>query len=128
MVQYLPPGSRQREQAEAKVRELSGHVEATGGRKGESWWKCASALGPVGVVAAILGKAKLLLLGSTKLGTLLSFVAGFSVYWTLWGWRFALCFLISIYIHEMGHVATLQRFGIPRLPRPSFRALGCSSG
>src|SRR5262249_26317020 len=45
--------------------------------------------------------------------TLLSFVAGFSVYWTLWGGRFALCFLISIYIHEMGHVATLQRCGIP---------------
>jgi len=24
-----------------------------------------------------------------------------------------LCFLLSIYIHEMGHVAALQRFGIP---------------
>jgi len=47
------------------------------------------------------------------LGTLLSFMVGLSVYWALWGWKFALCFLLSIYVHEMGHVAALQRFGIP---------------
>ncbi len=72
-----------------------------------------TALGPVGVAAAILGKAKFLLLGFTKIGTLLTFIAGLSIYWTIWGWQFALCFLLSIYIHEMGHVAALRRFGIP---------------
>lgn len=112
-VQYLPPGTRQRDAAEAKVRELSGRVEASGGNKAEPWWKRASALGPAGMAAALLGKAKFLLLGFTKLGTLLSFMVGLSVYWALWGWKFALCFLLSIYIHEMGHVAALQRFGIP---------------
>src|SRR6202008_2668926 len=50
--------------------------------------------------------------GFTKLGTLLTFAAGLSIYWTLWGWQFALCFLLSIYIHEMGHVAALRRYGI----------------
>jgi Zn-dependent protease len=112
-VQYLPPGTRQRDAAEAKVRELSGRVDTGGGKKTQPWWKRASALGPVGIVAALLGKAKFLLLGFTKLGTLLSFMVGLSVYWALWGWKFALCFLLSIYIHEMGHVAALQRFGIP---------------
>jgi Zn-dependent protease len=112
-VMYLPAGTRQREAAEAKIRELSAHVEAGGDAKGQPWWKRASALGPVGVIAAILGKAKFLLLGFTKLGTVLSFAVGLSVYWALWGWKFAACFLLSIYVHEMGHVAALQRFGIP---------------
>jgi Zn-dependent protease len=112
-VTYLPAGTRQRDAAEAKIRELSAHVEAGGDAKGQPWWKRASALGPVGVLAAILGKAKFLLLGFTKLGTVLSFAVGLSVYWALWGWKFAACFLLSIYVHEMGHVAALQRFGIP---------------
>jgi len=112
-VTYLPVGTRQREAAEAKIRELSAHVDAGGDTKGQPWWKRASALGPVGVLAAILGKAKFLLLGFTKLGTVLSFAVGLSVYWALWGWKFAACFLLSIYVHEMGHVAALQRFGIP---------------
>jgi Zn-dependent protease len=40
-------------------------------------------------------------------------LASFGVYWTLWGWKFALGFVIAIYIHEMGHVAALIRYGIP---------------
>lgn len=110
---YLPEGTRQRDAAQAKIRDLSAHVDAGGAAKGQPWWKRASALGPVGVAAAILGKAKFLLLGFTKLGTVLSFAVGLSVYWALWGWKFAACFLLSIYVHEMGHVAALQRFGIP---------------
>ncbi|HVP45914.1 MAG TPA: site-2 protease family protein [Bryobacteraceae bacterium] len=111
-VQYLPPGTRQRDLAEARIRDLSARVDSGADRKSDPWWKRASALGPVGVVAAILGKAKFLLLGFTKFGTLLSFAAGLSVYWALWGWKFALCFLLSIYVHEMGHVAALHRYGI----------------
>jgi Zn-dependent protease len=112
-LEYLPPGTRQREATEAKIRDLSARVDAGGHANREPWWKRASALGPVGIVAALLGKAKFLLLGFTKLGTLLSFAVGLSVYWALWGWKFAACFLLSIYVHEMGHVAALQRYGIP---------------
>jgi len=82
-VRYLPPGTRQRDLAEARIRDLSGRVDAGGSPRHQPWWKRASALGPVGVIAAILGKAKFLLLGFTKLGTLLSFAAGLSVYWAL---------------------------------------------
>lgn len=112
-VQYLPAGTRQRDAADAKIRDLSRRVEAGGQAHTGPWWKRASALGPVGVLAAVLGKAKFLLLGFTKLGTVLSFAVGLSIYWAVWGWKFAACFLLSIYVHEMGHVAALQRYGIP---------------
>jgi Zn-dependent protease len=36
----------------------------------------------------------------------------FGVYWNQWGWPFALGFVLSIYIHEMGHVAALKHYGI----------------
>src|SRR5579872_28636 len=58
------------------------------------------------------GKAKLLLLGLTKLSTLLSMLASLALYWHWYGWRFALGFVLSIYVHEMGHVAALARYGI----------------
>jgi len=111
-VGYLPPGTRQRSEVEAKIAALSRQTGA-GGQPGQPWWKRAKALGPVGVAAAVLGKAKFLLLGFSKLGTLLSFLVSLSVYWALWGWKFALGFLLSIYVHEMGHVAALHRFGVP---------------
>ncbi len=50
--------------------------------------------------------------GLAKLHTLLSMLLFFGVYWSMWGWKFALGFVLSIYIHEMGHVAALNRYGI----------------
>ena len=40
------------------------------------------------------------------------FLAVFAVYWSLFGWKFALGFVLSIYIHEMGHVIALRKYGI----------------
>ena len=60
----------------------------------------------------LLTKAKFLLLGLTKASTLFSMLAAAGVYWTLWGWKFALGVVGSIYVHEMGHVAALRRYGI----------------
>jgi Zn-dependent protease len=64
------------------------------------------------LVVLLLTKAKFLLLGLTKMTTLLSMLASAGVYWSLWGWRFALGIVVSIYVHEMGHVAALRRYGI----------------
>jgi Zn-dependent protease len=70
-------------------------------------------LGPLGVVLFfVLTKGKLLVLGLTKAGTFFSMLAAFGVYWTVWGWPFALGLVASIYVHEMGHVAALRRYGI----------------
>jgi Zn-dependent protease len=66
-----------------------------------------------------LTKAKLLLLGLTKASTFFSMLLSVGVYWTLWGWKFALGLVVSIYIHEMGHVMMLRRYGI-RATAPMF--------
>jgi Zn-dependent protease len=35
------------------------------------------------------------------------------VYTAFYGWKFALGLILSIYVHEMGHVVALRRYGIP---------------
>ena len=60
----------------------------------------------------LLTKGKLLLFGLSKGTTFFSMLAAIGVYWTIWGWKFALGFVLSIYIHEMGHVAAMRRFGL----------------
>src|SRR6202140_3907391 len=64
----------------------------------------------------ILTKGKLVLLGLTKLNTLLSMLVSIGFYWALYGWKFGLGFVLSIYVHEMGHVMALARYGIPASP------------
>ena len=63
------------------------------------------------VLVFILTKGKLLLLGLTKSSTLFSMLLSLGVYWTVWGWKFALGLVLSIYVHEMGHVVALRRYG-----------------
>lgn len=70
-------------------------------------------VGVASVLLLVLGKLKFLLLGLTKMGTLLSMLAFMGVYLDRYGWAFALGFVVCIYIHEMGHVASLKHFGIP---------------
>ncbi len=43
----------------------------------------------------------------------------FGVYWAAFGWPFAAGLIVSLYIHEMGHVAALRHFGI-RASLPMF--------
>lgn len=64
------------------------------------------------VVLLVLTKGKLLLLGLTNASTLLSIIPTLGVYWLAYGWSFAAGLIASIYVHEMGHVFALSRFGI----------------
>lgn len=91
-------------------------------------WK--KRFGPLGVVIVILvkfksvvllalTKAKFLIFGLTKLKTILSMLAFLGVYWGLYGWKWALGFVVAIYIHEMGHVWALKQFGL-RASSPMF--------
>jgi Zn-dependent protease len=78
-----------------------------------AWKKWLAKLGPIGTFLLVtLSKFKLLLLGLTKLSTFVSMLAFFAVYWSIFGWRFALGFVICIYIHEMGHVMALRKYNI----------------
>ena len=117
----LPPESRQHAEILQRVQALSARVEDGGAApKGSGWKKGAAGLGGLALVLVkFLSKAKFLLMGLTKLPTLLSMLAWVGVYWSLWGWKFALGMGISIYIHEMGHVWMLRRYGI-RATAPMF--------
>lgn len=64
------------------------------------------------VIGFAATKLKFLLLGLTKIKTLFSMLLTMGVYWTIWGWPFAVGFVLSIYVHEIGHVAALRRLGI----------------
>jgi Zn-dependent protease len=119
----LPPASRQRQIVEQKIAALADAAHAATSAMpvpASGRWKWLAALGPAGLLlwkfkfllVAILSKGKLLLLGLTKIGTLGSMFAAMALYWTQWGLWFAVGFVVSIYIHEMGHVAALRRYGI----------------
>ena len=85
------------------------------------WAKIAAWAGPGAIVVwkfkalllIFLTKGKFLLLGLSKASTFYSMLAWVGVYWALYGWRFAVGSVLSIYIHEMGHVMALHRYGIP---------------
>jgi Zn-dependent protease len=68
----------------------------------------------LGVLLLKFGKAALLILPKAKLlttsGTMLVSVAAYSL---IWGWKFALGFVVLLFVHEMGHVIQLRREGIP---------------
>jgi Zn-dependent protease len=117
----LPAGSRQHSQVQDKIAALSGRAGASAAPKSmPGWSKNAAGLGVLAVVlwkfkfvlVFLATKAKLLLMGLTNATTAFSMLASLGLYWTAWGWKFALGIVGMIYIHEMGHVAALQRYGI----------------
>jgi Zn-dependent protease len=121
----LPPNSGQHASILARVEELSRRVDAGAQTVAEQQVRSKFAgKGTVVVALALLlwkfkfilvfllTKGKLLLLGLTKASTVFSMVLSLGVYWAAWGWKFALGLVGSIYVHEMGHVAALNRYGI----------------
>src|SRR6266700_3685180 len=85
------------------------HVPPAAGKP--RWWR-RGAPGLVTVALVLIGKIKFLLLGLTKASTFISMFAFFGVYWSIYGWPLALGLVVSIYVHEMGHVAMLRKLGI----------------
>jgi Zn-dependent protease len=104
----LPEDTVQHRTIANRVEEINRAMPGETAKSGGGW-KRAAGFGPLVLVA--LGKAKFLLLGLTKLGTLLTMLASLGVYWTLYGWPLALGLVLSIYVHEMGHVAMIRRYG-----------------
>jgi Zn-dependent protease len=111
-LELLPAGSRQREIIVAKVKELERLPAARAARPKEGSWLKRSWGALVAFLALVLTKGKLLLAGLLKAPTLFSLLGSLGIYWGIWGWRFALGLVVTTYIHEMGHVAKLSRYGI----------------
>ena len=120
-LQLLPPGTTQYATIQGRIAALqkeTGKAKGPGGPVAGTW---LARLGPLGLILwkfktiglILLTKGKLLLLGLTKLSTLSSMLLSLGVYWQIYGWKFALGLILSIYIHEMGHVAELRKYGIP---------------
>ena len=109
-------GSSPREQLHSRTTELS--RPSTPGPSHKSWW--TSAAGAAAALGLLLvGKFKFLLLGLSKLSTVVSMFGFIAVYWSIHGWPLAVGLAGSIYVHEMGHVAMLRRLGI-RADAPLF--------
>jgi Zn-dependent protease len=128
MLELLPAQSTQHARVLAKVQALSDAVAgpqppgaATPNAAGKSnGSKKAAGLGAIGVmlakfkwvILALLGKGKVLLVGLAQAKTFLSMGIALAVYASIYGWKFGLGLIASIYVHEMGHVVWLRRYGI----------------
>lgn len=125
----LPPESEQAR----KIGERVTHLEAsrpaasTPAPSAGRVPKWLGGLGAVGLLAwkakaivlFLFTKGKLLLTGLASWQTALSMLVSFGVYWAAWGWAFAAGLLLSLYVHELGHVVALRRYGI-RASAPMF--------
>ncbi len=52
------------------------------------------------------------LLKALKLGKLALFGASFGAYSLMWSWKFAVVLLGSLFLHEMGHLWAMKRYGL----------------
>src|SRR3954451_8987050 len=93
-----------------------GPIHPGSGRARLDWRRIFAPVAGLFVLLAKLGaQAKFLLLLLPKLklfttaGTMLVSVGAYSL---IWGWRFALGFVLLLLIHEMGHVIQLRREGV----------------
>ncbi len=108
----LPPNSRQASWIEDHARSLDAAANRMqpAPERDNKW---AKKLGPVGPVAILLAKSKVLLTAIFKLKFLLSFVAFMGIYWAAFGMKFGIGFATLILIHEMGHFIDIKRRGLP---------------
>src|SRR6266511_4068440 len=86
-----------------------------------AWSRIRKALGPIAVVGVLIAKffakLKFVLLPLLKFlpillksgGTMLLMVW---VYTQLWGWQFALGFVLLLFVHETGHLLVAKKFGL----------------
>jgi Zn-dependent protease len=123
--ELLPPTSIQRQRIDDNIRRLSALVPAPAATSGAAasgrklgWLAGLLAAGGLllkfkWVLVFLLSKGKLLLLGLTQVKTFLSMAIALGVYVVAFGWKFAVGLIVSLYVHEMGHVAWLRHYGIP---------------
>lgn len=117
-LELFPPGSAEHGAIRMRIENIDAQLNPN---PANTWKRRFYKLGPVGVVLwkfktlllLTATKGKLLLLGLTKMSTLFSMLLSLGVYAVAYGWRFALGLVLSIYVHEMGHVFALRRYGIP---------------
>ena len=82
-----------------------------------AWRRALGGLAALGLLLAKFaakGKGLLLLLPKLKLFTTsASALVSVGAYSLIWGWKFAIGFVLLLLVHELGHVFQLRREGIP---------------
>ena len=112
------------------AKQISALTDASTVARPKSPGNTGKKLGRIGVAIALLAKfktvalialakGKLLWLGLTNIKFLISILAFLGIYWAMYGWWFALGFVASIFLHEMGHYVTVHRYGF-RAQAPVF--------
>ena len=107
-LRLLPRSAPQAEQVGERIEALLARPEARrdpslarsgqpGAIQGLAW---------VGVVAVLIA-------GLTKLPALAGILGMFGVLWAVFGWKLGAGVLVSLYIHELGHVIAMWRRGLP---------------
>jgi len=131
IIELLPQHSKQHKIVSGKIEKLIQHVDKGKHHNAHSLKKSIpkylTGLGVAGlfiwkfklILVFLATKFKLILLGLTKGSTFLTMFLSFGLYWSVWGWKFALGLVLSIYIHEMGHVIALRKYGI-HVSAPTF--------
>jgi Zn-dependent protease len=105
-LQFLPPQSSEYTGVQREIQKLDARISP----KPATDWK--KRLGPLGIALAALAKYKTVaLVLLTKGKFILSILAFLGVYWSLYGWWFALGLTVSVFLHEMGHYVMARRFG-----------------
>jgi Zn-dependent protease len=118
----LAPDTDEHRIIKSRILELGRMLDAGTDRAKHDHSKWKRILGPAAPIAfilwkfkfiltAILTKGKLILFGLGKFSTFSSMLVSLGAYWALYGWWFALGLVLAIYVHEMGHVYALRRFG-----------------
>jgi len=91
--------------------------------KPPTWRRAGGLILAAGLLAFKFGaklKGLLLLLPKLKiLTTSASMLVSIGAYTLIWGWKFAVGFVVLLFVHEMGHVLQLRREGI-RASAPMF--------
>ena len=105
---WLPPDTQQFDAVEQRIAAIDARLRGVE----ETRAKWTRRLGPLAPVVFFLAKAKTLIFFLFKAKFLLSIIPFFLLYWGLFGWKFALGFTVSIFIHEMGHYVTAKRRGL----------------
>ena len=107
-LKWLPGDAEQAAGIQQHIAQIDSRIRAEEDRKAK-WTK---RLGPFAPIALFLIKIKSAIFLLFKLKFLLGILGFFGIYWALFGWKFALGFTLSIFVHEMGHFVAVKRRGL----------------
>jgi len=107
-LKWMPQDAEQAELIRRHIATLEDEQKAADNKQAR-WKKRLGPLFPLFIAAV---KLKSFIFLAFKMKFLLGFLTYFALYWALFGWKFALGFIASILVHELGHYYAVRRRGL----------------